>query len=326
MKIRNVTLVKEKGLVNHIENVVTNIDKYKIEPRRLGEGYERMKISKKLIYNNIAIKAVESGTIVFFYIEGDKNTLVPFIPLYNKEKRVFKCLINIKPFLNDMDNVEDGQEFDIDEKKLHNLILGGFGAISGIMNDAFKNSPGYRDTVIQYQAALWLSVLNRVSSIGTSEKNTSHFKYIFAKWILASMYEKNDVDNINGAAYKIAMGVEDEDRAIKFDMTYDIEELSQMTFSDFLKLLEKEFPQLERKVDLEFILRNANISYSSANILALEYPIYAMILAMGYPDDFCIYKSKIFNNELLSAGRNTYNTIAEQVMKTMYASLGRSEV
>lgn len=326
MKIRNVTLVREKGLVNYIENVVTNIDKYKIDPRKLGEGYERMKISKKMIYNNMAIKAVESGTIVFFYMEGDKNTLVPFIPLYNKEKRVFKCLINIKPFLNDMDNIDEGQEFDIDEKKLHNLILGGFGAMSGIMNDAFKNAPGYRDTIIQYQAALWLSVLNRISSIGTSEKNTSHFKYIFAKWILASIYEKTDVDSINGSAWKIAMGVEDEDRAIKFDMTYGIEELSQTTFTGFLKILESEFPQLERKVDLDFILRNANISYSSGNILALEYPVYAMILAMGYPDDFCIYKAKIFNNELLSAGRNTYNVIAEQVMKTMYASLGRSEV
>jgi hypothetical protein len=86
--------------------------------------------------------------------------------------------------------------------------------------------------------------------------------------------------------------------------------------SEFLTILEKEFPQLNGKLDITYILRAGNTYLSGMNIICLEYPVTTIGLIMTYMSEFAeVNNNKTFMKELLTESRECYNILKGKVIK-----------
>lgn len=320
MKLTDNSIITEKGLSSPIVEIVRNIQKYKIDYTELGEAITRMKISSRLQYSNLLIALLEDETIILFDNEDYKVSMIPVIPFYDDRAKRFKCAINIRQFSSTVKTVTNmgmsTRKYEIDEKRLHAVLMYGVGCIATLMSDGFTRIVAVRDVVIRYQTHLWLTIINRLGSLGSVD-NASLVKYMIAKWILVSKYGMTDINKLRSTALKIAEGVDNGDLVLKVDMRYDNLDIPM---SSFLKILEEEFPQLRGKLDLTYILRAANTYLNTTNILALEYPGYTIGLLMTYMDEFAmIGNNKTFMKELSRESKDSYNAIKADVLRYVYA-------
>lgn len=320
MRLTDNSLVKEKGFISSIVDIVRNIEKIKVNPSELGEGLQRMKVSSRFQFTELLCNMMDKGNVILFDDEDYKISMIPFIPFYDKESKRFKCAVNIRQFTSSVKNITTHgitvKQYDIDERRLHAVLIYAMGCIVGLSSDGFASNGAIRDHVVKYQVYLWLTIINRMGSLGT-EDNISLLKYMVAKWILSTQYGMTDENKLRGTANKAAEGVSNVDLILKVDMSYPNLNVSM---SEFLTILEKEFPQLNGKLDITYILRAGNTYLSGMNIICLEYPVTTIGLIMTYMSEFAeVNNNKTFMKELLTESRECYNILKGTVIKYAFS-------